>query len=124
LKKGDTIVHSLPEGPVASAVAAIAKELGATLTSSAETTNAQLAIIASPGSSKLAKALGPKGAAVAYSSAVDGVGLDAGLPISISDAIFNGVSVIGFDLAAWVASADQATITAGQPHAFPLKSIY
>ena len=87
-------MNSIPENqPLAKAISAVAKELGLTLTSSADTKNASLAITASS-ASKLTKCLGPKGVLVACSGTASG----ASLSVSATDAIFNGIGIKGFEL--------------------------
>ena len=112
LKKGDTVVHNLKEGPLASAIATVAKELGVTLTSATETKNAQMAISDSA-EGKLTKCLGPKGVFVACSGSAESSAVNASVTLSVTDAIFSDVSITGFDLGAWITTADSSTLAAG-----------
>lgn len=110
LKQGDSVVHNLdPAGPLASAVSAVAKELGVTMTDKTDTKNAAMAITSSPGS-KLSKCLGPEGTLVACAEKSNSSAMGSSQSISVTDTIFNGMSVVGFDLGTYLATADDATL--------------
>ena len=140
IKKGDTVVHNLSAGPLASAVAAVAKELGGTtrtfnvmlhiqyanyvlhihylfsymivtLSDKADTKSAAMAITCSHGS-KLAKCLGPEGVMVALAEKETSSAIGASQSVSVTDMIFNGISVQGFDLGAYLATTDDASLSA------------
>ena len=114
LKKGDTVVHALKEGPLLSAVTTVAKELGLTVSTSTDTKNARLAIVDSPPSvGKLAKCLGPKAAVVACSGNAEGATAGASAALSVTDLIFNDAALLGFDLASFIASENDKTLAAG-----------
>jgi len=113
LKKGDTVVHALKEGPLLATITVMSKELGVTLTNNADTKNARLAIVdTSPG--KIAKCLAPKGAVVACSGNAAGSVVGSSAALSVTDAIFNDTSLHGFDLGSFLASADDSKLAAGQ----------
>ena len=109
LKKGDTVVHDISAGPLATAVASVAKELGVTLTNKSDTKGAALAITTMPGS-KLAKCLGVNGTLVACADKESTVSIGASHSISVSDTVFNNITTVGFDLPGYVASADEDTL--------------
>merc|ERR1711871_462979 len=111
IKKGDTVVHNLSPGPLASAIAAVAKELGVTLSDKADTKSAAMAITCSHGS-KLAKCLGPEGVMVALAEKETSSAIGASQSVSVTDMIFNGISVQGFDLGAYLATTDDASLSA------------
>ena len=106
LKKGDTIVHNISAGPLATAVAAVAKELGVTLTDKADTKDAAMAITSTPGS-KLAKCLGVNGTLVACADKESSIAIGASQSISVSDVVFNNITTVGFDLPGYIANADE-----------------
>lgn len=109
LKKGDTIVHDISTGPLAIAVASVAKELGVTLTDKVDTKDAAMAITTSPGS-KLAKCLGVNGTLVACADKESCTAIGASYSISVSDAVFNNITTVGFDLPGYIANADEVTL--------------
>lgn len=110
LKKGDTIVHNIRAGPLASAVTAVATELGFKLTDKADTKGAAMVITATPGT-KLGKCLGPNGTLVVCAEDESGSAVGSSQSVSVSDMIFNNISIVGFDLPAYIATADEATLS-------------
>ena len=80
------------------------------LTDKADTKGAAMAITSSPGS-KLAKCLAPNGVLVACAETEASVAIGASQSVSLTDCIFNGISVQGFDLGTYLATADDATLT-------------
>lgn len=112
LKKGDTVVHALVDGPLLAAVTSMCKDLGVTVTNNAETKNARLALVDAP-SGKIAKCLAPKGAVVACSGNTAGTTAGASTVLSVTDAIFNDTSLHGFDLGAFIATTDDGKLSAG-----------
>lgn len=109
LKKGDTVVHNISAGPLATAVTAVAKELGVTLTDKVDTKGAAMAITTTPGS-KLAKCLGANGTLIACADKESSTAIGASQSISVSDVVFNNISTVGFDLPAYIANADEDTL--------------
>jgi protoporphyrinogen oxidase len=113
LKKGDTVVHALKDGPLLSAITAISKEVGVTLTNSADTKNARAVVVDAP-PGKLAKCLGPKGVVVALSGNITaGSVAGSGVALSVTDLIFQDSSTQGFDLSSWIATADEKLFQSG-----------
>jgi hypothetical protein len=113
LKKGDTVVHALAEGPLLATVTSMCKDLGVNVTNNAETKNARLAILDTP-SGKIAKCLAPKGAVIACSGSTAGAAAGASAALSVTDAIFNDTSLHGFDLGAFIATTDDKKLSAGR----------
>lgn len=110
LKKGDTVVHNISAGPLATAVTAVAKELGVTLTDKTDIKDASMAISVDPGS-KLAKCLGVNGTLVAVADKESSTSVGSSQSISVSDIVFNNISTVGFDLPGYIANADENTLS-------------